>query len=212
MRGRAPAGRRRRQQPHPVRRDAAAPRSLAAGQYQSTSADASLREPLLARFKALVSSPRHCGAAKRSRAHEVRQASHRAAARRERTTTSTSASIRARRAAASERSGPCCVRGIDPDAALAPRHAQQAAVVHRVQQVGRGVRRAAPVVLAPCRARNGRPPRAGGPLPRSRTKSEKEPCPLPAFARARDWGRRRGRRYPSADACSACKGASRNRR
>ena len=42
---------------------------------------------------------------------------------------------------------PVLVRGVDADAALAPRHTQQAAVMHGVQQMGRGARRAAPVVL-----------------------------------------------------------------
>src|SRR5258708_10364662 len=39
------------------------------------------------------------------------------------------------------------VCGVDADAALAPRYTQQAAVMHRVQQLGGGVRRAAPVIL-----------------------------------------------------------------
>ena len=39
------------------------------------------------------------------------------------------------------------VRGIDANAALAARHPQQAAVQHGVEQMRRGVRRTAPVVL-----------------------------------------------------------------
>ena len=66
-----------------------------------------------------------------------------------RTSTSTSASMWAARAAASAGPGACSCDRVDADAALPPRHAQEAAVVHGLEQVCRGGRRAAPVVRDP---------------------------------------------------------------
>ena len=64
------------------------------------------------------------------------------------------------------------VRRVDADAALAPRDAQQAAVVHAVEQMRGRVGRAAPVVRDACRARIARRPRADAPRrARARTSS-----------------------------------------
>ena len=106
-----------------------------------------MREPLFGSLQ----STRQLGVPLRHRkaqpAHKERQARDRAAARKcEPPHRPAHRSAHGARLA-SVGAGLVLVCGVDADAVLTPRHTQQAAVVHGVQQMGRGVRRAAPVVL-----------------------------------------------------------------